>query len=59
MSDAAEEHPHYGAGISLFVLAIPIVIVDLILDAINCGLARQRVFGCSNVGAQLFGETAS
>src|SRR6185312_4145563 len=59
MSDAAKEHPHYGARVSLFVFAIPIGIVGLILDGINCGLVRQRVFGCSNVGAQLFGEAAS
>ncbi|HEX2557426.1 MAG TPA: hypothetical protein VHK86_03815 [Nitrososphaera sp.] len=59
MSDAAEEHPHYGARMSSFVLAIPIGIVGLVLDSINCGLVRQRIFGCSNIGAQLFGEAAS
>jgi hypothetical protein len=59
MSDAAKEHPHYGARISLFLFAIPVGIAGLILDSINCGLVRQRMFGCSNVGAQLFGEAAS
>ncbi|HEX2614738.1 MAG TPA: hypothetical protein VHL10_04545 [Nitrososphaera sp.] len=44
---------------SSFVLAIPIGIVGLVLDSINCGLVRQRIFGCSNIGAQLFGEAAS
>ena len=59
MSNATEEYPHYGAGISLFVLAIPIGIVGLILDSVNCGLVRQRMFGCDNIGALLFGEVAS
>lgn len=59
MSNATEEHSHYGARIYLFVFGLLVGIAGLVLDGINCGLVNQRVFGCNNIGEQLFGEAAS